>query len=140
MTALWIRSLLVRDEIYLNVFGHQCIIDSFPHHVYISRLRWPPDHAPLVRVMWWGGRQIPSDLRYLELRLESQPDSVRIAIPYWLPVLPLSAIVAWPVLQSFRQSRLRRAGLCPSCGYDLRGTPLRCPECGTPVTGEPISR
>jgi hypothetical protein len=30
-----------------------------------------------------------------------------------------------------RRVNRARAGLCPSCGYDLRASPGRCPECGT---------
>ena len=35
-----------------------------------------------------------------------------------------------------RRARRARAGLCPSCGYDLRATPGRCPECGGAVPRE----
>ena len=57
-----------------------------------------------------------------------------IRVPYW----PLAAATALlPAVAAARQATRRwrgkwrhRAGLCPSCGYDLRATPGRCPECG----------
>lgn len=54
-----------------------------------------------------------------------------VAGPAWLPVL---AFLILPVAWIMRQRKSRRrvsAGLCETCGYDLRGTPERCPECGT---------
>jgi hypothetical protein len=53
-----------------------------------------------------------------------------IGIPDWFPAL-LFVILPLIRLRSLLRTRRRnRAGLCPTCGYDLRATPDRCPECG----------
>jgi hypothetical protein len=56
-----------------------------------------------------------------------------LMFPIWLPLV----LCAWPIAEwqwgvfrdARRYDRVRR-GLCPICGYDLRGTSERCPECG----------
>jgi hypothetical protein len=62
-------------------------------------------------------------------------------LPYWclaaaLLVLPLAWIVS--AAQRRRRKRLRAAGRCPQCGYDLRATPERCPECGCQLAGSRV--
>lgn len=56
-----------------------------------------------------------------------------LAIPLWLPLLPLLAIAA---LLAYRDRTRRPPGHCPKCNYNLTGnTSGRCPECGTPIPG-----
>ncbi len=56
-------------------------------------------------------------------------------VVFAVPLSPLVGLVA-----SFMHARVLNArhnrrvcrGLCLTCGYDLRASPVRCPECGTP--------
>jgi hypothetical protein len=57
---------------------------------------------------------------------------IGVRVPYWLLLGATGALPIGHLL--FRQHRRRAAraaaGLCPTCGYDLRASPERCPECG----------
>jgi hypothetical protein len=72
--------------------------------------RRPPGPAP--------GRPVDLELR-------------DVFVPYWFPAVLTAALPLARLVRVLRRRSERRAGLCPSCGYDLRATPERCPECGT---------
>lgn len=60
-----------------------------------------------------------------------------VIIPLWM-VAGLGALL--PCLWVARRRSAPGAGLCPSCGYDLRATPERCPECGLRAAQTPMRR
>jgi hypothetical protein len=65
-------------------------------------------------------------------------------VPLWLIAAASAVLPATWVRRRLIPARRANAGLCPSCGYDLRASPERCPECGTPaprrVPGKQTSR
>ena len=54
-----------------------------------------------------------------------------LSIPYWAVCMVAAVPGVLALRRRKRLSRMRAAGHCPACGYDLRATPERCPECGT---------
>jgi hypothetical protein len=57
--------------------------------------------------------------------------------PYWALVTLFAIPVVWRAGRVVAAKRQRDAGLCPTCGYDLRATPDQCPECGTRFLRQP---
>jgi hypothetical protein len=56
---------------------------------------------------------------------------VAVRAPAWLVVAPLALLSVRRLAVPLRRRLRGRRGLCPSCGYDLRGSgSARCPECG----------
>ena len=55
-----------------------------------------------------------------------------VIVPLWMFVMVTAMPPLWWLLTAPRVRRRRRIrkGLCPTCGYDLRGSMGACPECG----------
>src|SRR5579871_3501436 len=68
--------------------------------------------------------------------------SLRVSL--YLPLLVslvFPAAIAWKAIVRIRAGLRGRRGLCPTCGYDLRGNSAgRCPECGSIVAGVDVTR
>ena len=95
-------------------------------------------HLPGVRVNRQAARsraRLPGEEPPFRTDLPTVPvyAATRVEMSWWLPSLLLALPPAlWLWRRPRRAERARMAaGLCPSCGYDLRATPGRCPECGT---------
>jgi hypothetical protein len=155
--ALWVRSYWVRDEWYRDrrvrtaAGGKAAVIlvvsGGGKVTCRVGRMDHPWVYGPKTGAEWWpppGQTWAFAQWRRDPWRERAtwpwafgfdtfpQPDPVQWTVdaPHWAPaaafaLLPVARAVPW-----FRR-RMRRPGLCPHCGYDLRATPDRCPECGT---------
>jgi hypothetical protein len=87
--------------------------------------RWPGDWR------WLGFDVYKADVRHFV----EVPNAVGygVVIPHWF----LIALGLWPSARWLQEGRRRRmrhaAGVCLTCGYDLRASAGRCPECGKNV-------
>lgn len=63
-------------------------------------------------------------------------------VPEWFVALVLAVLpTCWLVrkARAVRRGRRVAAGLCVTCGYDLRASIDRCPECGAAIGGSPAA-
>jgi hypothetical protein len=123
--------------------GGQAPDEHWGHHKVAAPGSWQaiPFAAPDVGV--WGFAL--GVTREHTLRGRFYSSGAAQTVEYWLPYWALAAAfavlpVVWARQQLRRMAsqRRRNEGLCPGCGYDLRGTPQRCPECGA-TAGMPSS-
>jgi hypothetical protein len=158
MMALWVRSYWRVDDVRFfhtsrsRVIGRQEIFESAGGIVFLSHdavtSRVPrEDRKPRFAV---GSGKTPkvfspfgdydwhfSGFGYYR-GTDSFPESANpftwvrntVAFPHWFLALLFAILPAVHFRAAMRSRSLHRAGLCPDCGYDLRGTPDRCPECG----------
>lgn len=84
----------------------------------VTSLRSYPTHIEFAGLHWFAGPY------------SSTPGATQhgAAIPMWYLIAAFALLPAWAAYHHF--TRPPAAGLCPTCGYDLRATPERCPECG----------
>jgi len=93
-------------------------------------------HRQFRTFEWWFEFSETSSLsRFDGIKTVSQS----VAIPLWSLVLLTAVPIALIFRTDWKRRRIEREGLCPKCGYDLRGhaaevrdrmSEVTCPECG----------
>ena len=151
LVAMWVRSHFVWDQWAGQRQGVQRVIVSDAGRIGYSEFRsgrhiFPDSRWRWIRRQPRGSNAQASGLHDLvrwdvrdQMKFhfggERQTISAREWwLPHWMPASVVAVLPLWRGSMVFARRRReprRRAGLCLSCGYDLRATPGRCPECGS---------
>jgi hypothetical protein len=152
LSLLWARSRQTVDELTAGGFGAHHQLASWGGGLQYVRLadcrvgaglqygRFEPRSAedcwsiPALEPRWLWQRAGLATARGQQGGPDEKQHAYRlIRVPYWslmaASLLPLAGMLAG----AGRRWRRRRAGRCPSCGYDLRASAGACPECGEAV-------
>ena len=138
-----------RQVCWVIVTRTQRLLDAAETSPWRPRVSVEPGTQPPETLLRAAGNSMWDRLGFMPVWRGSarpHPQTERgAAVPTWfIPVL--GAMAALPGLLSLRRARRQRSrrarGLCPACGYNLRGAEHeRCPECGHFVSvashGEP---
>ncbi len=100
------------------------------HHWLVWSSHWNLEGAKTFAGFIWHRRTKSSLFSVDPKDFSWIPAGWSMVIPYWFPTLlfTLPPLLWMAVVR--RRRNLKKTGLCPTCGYDLRATPDRCPECG----------
>lgn len=153
-TWLWIESHRHQHTVsYRSAHKWQLLIDRgyivyqfdrnpstrFPNGFEYRKSRKIPKTLPSMRVHLNRKtlviyRRRPSLWNKLGFYDHSIGNGATLVIPHWsVLVVTLIFPISWLPWRIRRYIRLKRLGLCPNCGYDLRMSSDKCPECGQPV-------
>ena len=123
------------DAVSPRFSGEQRTATPLEFRVFQNQLeQWKAD---LPRISWSGPGVYYHSMPVVYARYDgvavtaARRRMIQFSVNYVLlltALLFLLAVVLYRRAQ--RQYSQLTAGLCPSCGYDLRATPGRCPECG----------
>ena len=96
------------------------------------------DRAPSYRDDHDWVRWSMLGFQYKRQQIPDPLDAWTLAIPHWFVFVVFSIPSGVILIKRIRRACRIAARQCPTCGYDLRGSPGPCSECGNPVSPAPL--